>query len=39
MKRSKMSKGNSKRVFKKNLGVQKMNNLNIRRMRGGVRLS
>jgi len=39
MKRSKMSYGKSKRVFKKNLGVQKLNNLNVRRMRGGVRLS
>lgn len=38
MKRRKMSKGHSKRVFKKNLGVQAMNDLNPRRMRGGIRL-
>lgn len=28
MRRRKMSKGHSKRVFKKNTGVQKMNTLN-----------
>lgn len=39
MKRRSMSKNTSKKVFKKNLGVQAMNNLNLRRMRGGVRLS
>lgn len=39
MKRSKMSKHSSRKVFKKNLGVQAMNSLNVRRMRGGVRLS
>lgn len=39
MKRKKMSRSGSKKFFKKNLGVQAMNNLNVRRMRGGVRLS
>lgn len=39
MKRKSMSKHTSKKVFKKNLGVQAMNSLNVRRMRGGVRLS
>ena len=39
MKRQKMSRSGSKKVFKKNLGVQALNNLNIRRARGGVRLS
>lgn len=39
MKRKKMGKNASRKVFKKNLGVQAMNNLNVRRMRGGVRLS
>lgn len=38
MRRRKMSKGHSKRVFKKNTGVQKMNTLNPRTMRGGIRL-
>lgn len=38
MKRRKMSKYHSKKVFKKNLGVQAMNDLNPRRMRGGIRL-
>lgn len=38
MRRKKMSKGRSKRVFKKNTGVQKLNNTNPRLMRGGIRL-
>lgn len=38
MKRKPMSKKSSKRVFKKNTGVQKMNNLNPRTQRGGIRL-
>lgn len=38
MKRRKMSRGNSKRVFKKNTGVQKMNTINPKSMRGGIRL-
>lgn len=38
MKRRKLSKNVSKKIFKKNLGVQAMNDLNPRRMRGGIRL-
>lgn len=38
MKRSAMSRASSKRVFKKNTGVHKMNTLNPRRFRGGIRL-
>lgn len=38
MKRRPMSKRSSKRVFKKNTGVQKMNSMNPRSMRGGIRL-
>lgn len=38
MKRSKMSRGASKRSFKKATGVQKLNHLNPRAMRGGIRL-
>lgn len=38
MKRRSMSKSHSKKVFKKNTGVQKMNSLNPRTMRGGIRL-
>jgi hypothetical protein len=38
MQRKKLSKSKSKKVFKKNTGVQKLNNLNPRTMRGGIRL-
>lgn len=38
MKRSKMSYKASKLSFKKNTGVQSMNRLNPRTMRGGIRL-
>lgn len=38
MKRRKMSFSSSKKTFKKNTGVQKMNTLNPRTMRGGIRL-
>ncbi|QXP08474.1 MAG: hypothetical protein [Arizlama microvirus] len=38
MKRKKLSSGASKKIFKKNTGVQKMNSLNPRAMRGGIRL-
>lgn len=38
MKRRKMGKYQSKKVFKKNTGIQKMNHLNPRAMRGGIRL-
>jgi len=38
MKRRKMSNKSSKRTFKKNSGVQAMNNINPRTMRGGIRL-
>lgn len=37
-KRRAMRKSESKRVFKKNTGVQKMNTLNPKTMRGGIRL-
>lgn len=39
MKRRPMNKSHSKKVFKKNLGVQAMNDLNPRRTRLGIRLS
>nr|QJB20815.1 MAG: hypothetical protein [Microvirus sp.] len=38
MKRKPMSKRASKRSFKKHTGIQKLNNLNPRAMRGGIRL-
>lgn len=38
MRRKKMSRKASKANFKKNTGVQKLNNLNPRSMRGGIRL-
>lgn len=38
MRRSKMSKKGSKRSFKKNTGTQRINNMNPRNMRGGIRL-
>lgn len=38
MKRRPMSRKGSKIHFKKNTGVQKMNSLNPRTMRGGIRL-
>lgn len=38
MKRRPMSKKASKRVFKKNSGVQVLNSVNPRAMRGGIRL-
>lgn len=38
MKRAKMSKNKSKKVFRSNTGIQKINNLNPRVMRGGIRL-
>lgn len=38
MKRRSMSKSASKSSFKKNTGIQAMNRLNPRRMRGGIRL-
>lgn len=38
MKRKKMSDSASKRTFKKNTGVQKLNTINPRSMRGGIRL-
>lgn len=38
MKRRPMSKSASKKVFKKNTGVQKLNTVNPRSMRGGIRL-
>lgn len=38
MKRRPMSRKASKSNFKKNTGVQKMNSLNPRSMRGGIRL-
>nr|QJB20113.1 MAG: hypothetical protein [Microvirus sp.] len=38
MRRKKMSKAGSKRHFKKNTGVHKMNDLNPRAFRGGIRL-
>lgn len=38
MRRKPMSKKASKASFKKNTGVQKLNNMNPRNMRGGIRL-
>lgn len=38
MRRKPMSKSHSKKVFKKNTGVHKVNKLNPRKMRGGIRL-
>lgn len=38
MKRRPMSRRGSKRHFKKNTGVQRMNSFNPRTMRGGIRL-
>lgn len=38
MKRRPMSRGKSRKVFKKNTGVHKVNSLNPRKMRGGIRL-
>lgn len=38
MKRKKMSRHGSKIHFKKNTGVQKLNSMNPRLMRGGIRL-
>lgn len=38
MKRRSMSNRHSKRSFKKATGVHKVNSLNPRRMRGGIRL-
>lgn len=38
MRRKKLRKSYSKKLFKKNTGVQKMNSLNPRAMRGGIRL-
>lgn len=38
MKRKALSKSVSKKVFKKNTGVQKLNHVNPKNMRGGIRL-
>lgn len=38
MKRRKISKKSSKRVFRKNTGVQKVNHVSAGSMRGGIRL-
>lgn len=38
MRRKQLSRKASKKNFKKNTGVQKMNSLNPRSMRGGIRL-
>lgn len=38
MKRRPMTKRASKKLFKKNTGVQRLNNMNPRLMRGGIRL-
>ncbi|AAG45348.1 putative DNA binding protein [Bdellovibrio phage phiMH2K] len=38
MKRKPMSRKASQKTFKKNTGVQRMNHLNPRAMRGGIRL-
>jgi hypothetical protein len=38
MKRRQLTKSHSKKVFKKNTGIQKMNSVNPRSMRGGIRL-
>nr|QJB20671.1 MAG: hypothetical protein [Microvirus sp.] len=38
MKRKPLSKTTSKKVFRKTTGVQRMNTVNPRSMRGGIRL-
>lgn len=38
MKRRPLSRNKSRKVFKKNTGVQRMNNMNPRSFRGGIRL-
>lgn len=38
MRRKKLSYKGSQKMFKKNTGVQRMNALNPRRFRGGIRL-
>lgn len=38
MKRKPMTKGRSRKVFKKNTGVHGVNRLNPRKFRGGIRL-
>lgn len=38
MRRTKMSRKANKKSFKKNTGVQKLNTINPRSMRGGIRL-
>lgn len=38
MKRKPMSRNQSRKTFRRGTGIQKMNNLNPRRMRGGIRL-
>lgn len=38
MKRRPLGRGKSRKIFKKNTGVQKLNHLNPRIMRGGIRL-
>jgi hypothetical protein len=38
MKRRSISRSSSKKIFKKNTGVQTMNTANPRSMRGGIRL-
>lgn len=38
MKRKPMSRSKSRKVFKKNTGIHKINSLNPRKMRGGIRL-
>nr|QJB19498.1 MAG: hypothetical protein [Microvirus sp.]QJB19702.1 MAG: hypothetical protein [Microvirus sp.] len=38
MKHRPMSRGKSRRVFKKNTGIHKVNHMNPRGFRGGIRL-
>lgn len=38
MKRRALSRSKSQKVFKKNTGIHKLNGINPRRMRGGIRL-
>lgn len=38
MKRRPMNKNHSRKVFRKNTGVHKVNSLNPRKFRGGIRL-
>lgn len=38
MKRRPLSRGKSRKVFKKNTGVHKLNNMNRHLYRGGIRL-